>query len=112
MLSFVVKLFIFALFDIGILFAIQLLILGEFRHYIDKRKLLPGDLVIIKYRAKYRRAFIKYINIDKDRFQLEFEDRTLNTKLVEHNWYPIDRIILPEYMGKAGKVLFSEMEKK
>ena len=41
-----------------------------------------------------------------------FDDYKLNTQLVEHNDYHISRIIIPDYMGKAAKLLYSKMESK
>lgn len=98
---------------IGILYAIYLVLTRELKHFIEKRRLLKGDLVIVKYRGKYRKAYIKETSYYYDnKFQIEFDDKSLNTKLVEHNWYPISRIIIPEYMGKVAKVLFTEVEKR
>jgi hypothetical protein len=94
-------------------YLIYLIATKQLFHHIEKRSLVKGDLVIIRFRGKYRKAYVKEVGwYQANKVQLEFDDKSLNTKFLEHNWYPLSRIILPEYMGKMAKVLFSELEKK
>ena len=96
----------------SILKLIELTFKGERSHFLEKFNLVKGDLVIIEYRGKYRKAYIKDIsNISSLKFQLEFEDFKLNSKEFEYVWYPMERIIVPKYLGKAANLLFTEMEK-
>lgn len=109
---FVLFLIIDYYFSIGLFEYIYLVTTGEFSHFVEKRKLVCGDLVFIKFRGKYRKAYIKRTHHYQNTVQLEFDDYKLNTQLVEHNDYHISRIIIPDYMGKAAKLLYSKMESK
>ena len=98
---------------ISVGYLIYLIVTKQLTHHIEKRRLVKGDLVIIKFRGKFRKAYIKDVGWHQsNQVQLEFDDKSLNSKYLEHNWYPLSRIILPEYMGKMAKILFSELEKK
>jgi hypothetical protein len=94
---------------IGIIHFSYLVFTKELFHFIDKRNLVPGDLVFIKYRGKYRKSYIKDVFRYNNSVQLEFDDNTLNIKQLEHIHYPISRIIIPDYMGKVAKILYSEV---
>jgi hypothetical protein len=93
-------------------YMLSIIIRGELFHFIEKTRLVNGDLVIIKFRGKYRKAYVKNISLNHKTFQLEFEDSSLNVRPIEYNWYCIERIIIPEYLGKAAGVLFISAEKK
>lgn len=97
---------------INIFKLIYIIFSGKKAHYLEKYNLVRGDLVIIEYRGKYRKAYIKEIsNFDSLRFQLYFDDDKLNCLEFENVWYPIDRVLIPRYFSRAAKILFTEMEK-
>jgi hypothetical protein len=100
-----------SVYGIGIIYLLYLIITKQLPHYIEKRRLVVGDLVFIKYRGKYRKAFITHLSSFTNAVQIQFFDKELNIDLVTHNWYPLSRIVVPEYMGgRAAKVLFSDSE--
>lgn len=89
---------------------IYLLMTRQFSHFLEKRKLVKGDLIVIRFRGKFRKAYIKDIAYlySETRVQITFDESSLNTKDLQENWYPLSRIILPEFLGKTAKLLFSE----
>lgn len=97
---------------IGLFQVIYLIATKQLIHYILKKQLVPGDLVFIKYRGIYRKAYIKDIQFGREFAQLEFSDKSLQLALNKNQWYPMSRIVLPQYLGKAAKILFSESEIK
>lgn len=106
---FILNITIISNFGIGIFYLIYLIFSGNLFHFLEKRKLVKGDLVIINYRGKYRKAYIiDLVFYEGGKVRLEFEDAELNIKLVQFNWYPLSRIIIPKYLGKAGKMLFTK----
>lgn len=85
-----------------------LLCTGELKHFIEKRRLLKGDLVFIKFRGKLRRAYVTDTSSYGNTVQAKFEDDSLNSKLTEFNNYNYNRVFLPEYLGKAGRILYTD----
>jgi hypothetical protein len=101
------------IYRISLTQVIYLIATGQLTHFIEKKRLVSGDLVLIKYRGKYRKAFITCtaIHYNDMRVQLKFLDKELNIDLVANNWYPLSRIIIPEFLGgKASRVLYSDLE--
>jgi hypothetical protein len=104
--------FLQGFYEIGVIPLLYLIVTRQLSHYIEKRKLVVGDLIFIKYRGKYRKAFITHLSsFNPNSAQIQFLDKELNIDLVKHNWYPLSRIVIPEFMGgKVAKILFSDSE--
>lgn len=102
--------FLDMMLGIGVFYFIYLLVNREFFHFLEKRRLVPGDLVFLKYRGKYRKAFVKSTYHGDNKIQLEFADTKLNIDLNRQNWYPFHRIVLPDYLSPAAKILYSDLE--
>ena len=77
---------------------------------IQKRNLVTGDLVLIRYRGKYRKAYIVATSPFSNSVQAKFLDKEMNVDMLNGNWYPLSRIAIPDFMGKAAKVLYSDLE--
>lgn len=95
---------------ISVFYLGYLLVTKQLFHYLDKKKLVKGDLVFIKYRGTYRKAYIKDIQFGHAHVQLDYADKSLNLDINKHSWYPMSRIVLPDYLSKAAKILYSNME--
>lgn len=107
----IAHIFIESSYRISVFEFTYILITGELPHFREKRKLVAGDFILIRYRGKYRKAFVVMTSSLENAAQLQFFDKELNVDLVKHNWYPLARIVLPEFMkGKAAKVLYSDLE--
>lgn len=87
-----------------------LLLSGQLPHFLDKRKLVIGDLVLIKFQGKYRKAYVRTLSVINNRVQLIFSDKHLNRRELENNWYDYDRIVIPDKMSKIAKLLYTERE--
>lgn len=107
---FVSHLFVDSLIGISSIYLVYLMFTKQFFHFIDKRKLVTGDLVFIKYRGKYRKAIVTCVMKYGNQIQVEYADKDLNIDLIKNNWYPLSRVILPDYMSKAAKLLYSDLE--
>lgn len=108
--SFVLSLFLDMMLGIGVFYFFYLVTTRNFFHFLDKKRLVNGDLVFIKYRGKYRKAYVKSNFHGDNKVQLEFADNKLNIDLIKANWYPFHRLILPDYLSPAAKILYSESE--
>ena len=106
----VTHIFIDSFYRITPLYVVYLILTRQLSHFIEKRRLVNGDLVFIKYRGKYRKAFITCISHFENSVQAQFFDRDLNIDLIKLNWYPLSRVILPDFMSRAAKVLYSDLE--
>jgi hypothetical protein len=106
----VAHIFIDSIYRITPAYLSYLIITRQLGHFIEKRRLVNGDLVFIKYRGKYRKAFITCVSHYENQVQAQFFDRDLNIDLVKSNWYPLSRIMLPDYMSRAARVLYSDLE--
>jgi hypothetical protein len=110
-LSYVVShIFLDSFYRITPLYLLYLMLTGQVSHFIEKKKLVNGDLVFIKYRGKYRKAFITSISHHDNSVQAQFFDRDLNIDLIKLNWYPLSRLMLPDFMSRAARVLYSDLE--
>lgn len=120
LLLFFATLFLIILFHItmdifvgvGLFEFLYLVYTKQLIHYVLKKSLVPGDLVFLKYRGIYRKAFIKDVQYGKTHVQLTFSDKSLQSDANKNCWYPMSRIVLPQYLGKAAKILYSESENK
>jgi len=91
-------------------YLLYLIATRQVRHYIEKRKLVSGDLIFIKYRGKYRKAYVTALSGWDNTIQAKFFDDILNIDLIRGNWYPLSRVVIPDFMGKAARVLYSDLE--
>lgn len=99
------------LLDTNVPYFMFLLFNGELTHFIAKRRLVKGDLVLISYRGKLRKAYINDLSFYNNTVTLNFEEEELNIKSTEFNRFHLARIKLPEYYNKATKILYSGEEK-
>lgn len=84
---------------------------GELKHYIAKRHLTPGDLVFVQYRGALRKALVTTSPNYANRIEVKFYEKDLNTIDNASSSYHFSRVYLPEFLGKASKILYGVGEK-
>lgn len=102
--------FVESVCHLGLHQIIYLIATRQMSHYIQKRNLVSGDLVLIRYRGKYRKAYITGLSVFSNTVQAKFLDRELNIDILNGNWYPLSRVFIPDFMGRGAKVLYSDLE--
>jgi hypothetical protein len=102
--------FLDSFYRISPAYLLYLIATKQLKHYIEKKKLVNGDLIFIRYRGKLRKAYVTSISHYDNAVQAKFFDNDLNIDLIKTNWYPLSRVTIPDFMGKAAKVLYLDLE--
>lgn len=110
--GFVLTLYLDSVLGIGLVYFLYLIVTKQLFHFLEKKKLVRGDLIFIKYRGKLRKAYITDIDKNYNAVKLVYADKELNIDLIKDNWYPFSRISLPEHISITAKVLYGDSEDK
>ena len=80
-------------------------------HYIDKRKLVAGDVVFVEFRNSLKKATVSYNSTFSRTIQVKFDDVSLN-KFYDYNNFDYSRVYIPKNLSKASKILFAVRKEK
>lgn len=104
--------FVTNIIDLNIVELLSLIWNRELGHYLEKRNLVPGDLIFIDYRGSLKKATVTMNSRTSKTVQASFDEGKIVNVNIDYNNYSYSRIYVPKYLSNASKILFAVRKEK